>query len=184
MQLAMEYREALNVEARQVVDIIDSMATRGVGAKTSWQEMVRLLDEAGSTGHFRQSTRTAAQGQQQEQQQPSRAVTPLVHLSTPSASRAEIFSVQSSPDGPRKEMPKETRQEGGAHKVRLTPFVDPLAMRTRPNHQQQQQQQQQQQRPMTRGSGHVNPFEERREQLERLSISRQSLGSRRGNRGL
>jgi hypothetical protein len=55
MQLAMEYREALNVEARQVVDIIDSMATRGVGAKTSWQEMVRLLDEAGSTGHFRQS---------------------------------------------------------------------------------------------------------------------------------
>jgi len=35
MQLAMEYREALNVEARQVVDIIDAMAARGVGAKTS-----------------------------------------------------------------------------------------------------------------------------------------------------
>jgi len=42
MQLAMEYREALNV-----VDIIDAMAARGVGAKTSWREMVTMLDAAG-----------------------------------------------------------------------------------------------------------------------------------------
>jgi hypothetical protein len=60
-------------------------------------------------------------------------------------------------------------------------------MRTKANNEQQEQQQQQQQqqhRPMTRGSGHVNPFEERREQLERASVSRQNLGSRRGSRGM
>ena len=175
----MEYREALNIEARQVVDIIDSMAARGVGAKTSWQEMVRMLDAA---GRGQRGTRTAAVEQRlhdmQQQQQHSRGVTPLMRMPTPAAQRADVFSIQSSPHV------KEAETEIG--RVRLTPFVDPLSMRTKANMQQQQQQHQQQhqQRPMTRGSGHVNPFEERREQLERASVSRQSLGSRGGSRGM
>lgn len=181
-QVAMEYREALNVEARQVVDIIDSLAASGIGAKTSWREMVRLLDAAGRGQH---STRTAAVERrlQDMQLQHSRGGTPLMRPPTSAAPRADIFSIQSSPHG------REAGVEGG--RVRLTPHVDPLSMRTKMNAQEQKQQQQQQQtgqqqqqqRPMTRGSGHVNPFEERREQLERASVSRQSLGSRRGSRG-
>jgi hypothetical protein len=181
----MEYSEALNVEARQVIDIIDSLAARGIGAKTSWQEMVRLLDAAGRGQH---STRTAAVEQKLHnmQLQHSRGGTPLMRPPTSEAPRADVFSIQSSPHG------REAGVEGS--RVRLTPHVDPLSMRTKMNAQEQQQeqrhqqylpeQQQQQQRPMTRGSGHVNPFEERREQLERASVSRQSLGSRRGSRGM
>lgn len=180
-QVAMEYREALNVEARQVVDIIDTLAARGVGAKTSWREMVRLLDAAGRGQH---STRTAAVEQKLHdmQLQHSRGGTPLMRPPTSAAPRADVFSIQSSPHG--KEF-----VEGG--RVRLTPHVDPLSMRTKmiaheQQHQQshQQHQPEEQQRPTTRGSGHVNPFEERRQQLERASVSRQSLGSRRGSRGL
>jgi hypothetical protein len=179
-QLAMEYREALNVEARQVVDIIDSMAARGVGSKTSWRDFVKMMDAA---GRGQSATRTAGLERrlndiQQQQQQYSRGVTPVMRLPTPA--RADIFSIQSSPHG---------RERGaGDGRTRLTPYVDPLSMRTKANNeqqeQQQQQQQQQQHRPMTRGSGHVNPFEERREQLERASVSRQNLGSRRGSRGM
>lgn len=181
LQVAMEYREALNVEARQVVDIIDTLAARGVGAKTSWREMVRLLDAAGRGQH---STRTAAVEQKLHdmQLQHSRGGTPLMRPPTSAAPRADVFSIQSSPHG--KEF-----VEGG--RVRLTPHVDPLSMRTKmiaheQQHQQshQQHQPEQQQRPTTRGSGHVNPFEERRQQLERASVSRQSLGSRGGSRGL
>jgi hypothetical protein len=159
-----------------VVDIIDSMAARGVGAKTSWRDMVRMLDAAGRGQH---ATRTAAVEQRLhdiQMQQHSRGVTPLMRLPTPATHQADIWSIQSSPHA------KETGVEGS--RLRLTPFVDPLAMRTKPPPQQQQQQQQAVQRPMTRGSGHVNPFEERREQLERASVSRQSLGSRRGSRGM
>jgi hypothetical protein len=172
----MEYRESLNVEARQVVDIIDSMAARGVGAKTSWREMVEMLDAAGSR---QPATRTAALErrvhevqQQQQQQQYSRGVTPQLRLPTPAAPQADVLTLQSSPNA----------KEG---RVRLTPFVDPLSMRTKADvavHAVPQLEQAQ--RPATRGSGHVNPFEERREQLERASISRQSLNSRRGSRGL
>jgi hypothetical protein len=175
MQLAMEYREALNVEARQVVDIIDAMAARGVGAKTSWREMVTMLDAA---GRRQPATRTAAlerkvhEVQQQHHQQYSRGGTPQLRLPTPAAPRADVLTVMSSPNG-----------KEGSGRVRLTPFVDPLSMRTLASTQHQPRQEQEQ-RPMTRGSGHVNPFEERREQLERASVSRQSLGSRRGSRGM
>jgi hypothetical protein len=175
MQLAMEYREALNVEARQVVDIIDSMAARGVGAKTSWREMVGMLDAAGSRQH---ATRTAVlERKVQEAQHHSRGATPAMRLPTPAAPRADVLTLQSSPEG------KDGARTQG--RVRLTPFVDPLSMRTKADvgvHHAPQQEQAQ--RPATRGSGHVNPFEERREQLERASISRQSLRSRRGSRGL
>lgn len=181
MQLAMEYREALNVEARQVVDIIDNMAARGVGAKTSWREMVRMLDAAGCR---QQATRTAALErrvhevqQQQQQHSHSRGVTPMMRLPTPDVPRADVLTVQSSPTG--------KDGAGMQRRMRLTPFVDPLSMRTNADvgayHAPQQEQGQ---RPMTRGSGHVNPFEERREQLERASVSRQSLRSRRGSKGL
>jgi hypothetical protein len=156
---------------------------KGVGSKTSWREFVKMMDAA---GRGQSATRTAGlerrlndiqQQQQHQQQQYSRGVTPVMRLPTPG--RADIFSIQSSPHG---------RERGaGDGRTRLTPYVDPLSMRTKANieqHEQQQQQQQQQQRPMTRGSGHVNPFEERREQLERASVSRQSLSSRRGSRGM
>jgi hypothetical protein len=174
MQLAMEYREALNVEARQVVDIIDSLAARGVGSKTSWREFVKMMDAAGSG---QSATRTAGLERrlndiQQHQQRHSRGVTPELRLPTPV--RADIFSIQSSPHGVERGL-----RDG---RTRLTPYVDPLSMRTKANIGQHEEQQQQ--RPMTRGSGHVNPFEERREQLERASVSRQSLGSRRGSRGM
>jgi hypothetical protein len=163
-QLAMEYREALNVEARQVVDIIDSMAARGVGSKTSWRDFVKMMDAA---GRGQSATRTAGLERrlndiQQQQQQYSRGVTPVMRLPTPA--RADIFSIQSSPHG---------RERGaGDGRTRLTPYVDPLSMRTKANNEQHEQQ---------RGSGHANPFEERREQLERASVSRQNLGSRRGS---
>jgi hypothetical protein len=174
MQLAMEYREALNVEARQVVDIIDSLAARGVGSKTSWREFVKMMDAAGS-GQI--ATRTAGLERRlndiQHQQLHSRGVTPELRLPTPA--RADIFSIQSSPHGLERGL-----RDG---RTRLTPYVDPLSMRTKASIEVHEQQQQQQ-RPMTRGSGHVNPFEERREQLERASVSRQSLGSRRGGRGM